>query len=286
MYFLNWLIKNPIMRTLVAIIPMAWGLIVLGFFGITLGITDDNGKITYIGQVITLSVYSAIGVYILLTNWLVPLIDSQNNSKKRIREALNALIKSIHEFSGVDEKYISASLFFAFDGNRDNCQYVVTSKRPSLDPNSILNGKDSFGRYLLDDSPHDFEFLNDVMSEGVLKGKYKLTQRNRDMFEETGKYGSTIGLRIIEHPNDEAYGCPSIQATLFSSTFGYEIVNNSTELKREAVERFIEKVILPPIAMQIETELNILHKSAFRPFSFLRKKSVEPQFCEGQSAAL
>ncbi|MCL2688583.1 MAG: hypothetical protein FWE57_01890 [Chitinispirillia bacterium] len=283
MYLLNLLIKNPMLRTLVAIIPMAWGLVVLDFFGIDLGFRNSDGNITDNGKVITISMFIVIGVYIFLTNWLVPLIDSRKNSKARIRETLNALIKSIHEISGVDENYISASLFFAFDGNRDNCQYVVTSNKPGLQQNIILNEKGSFGRYLLDDSPHDFELLNDVKSEGELKGKYILNSRNKEMFEITKKYGSTIGLRIIEHPDNQAYGTPSIQAVLFSSTFGYEIANDSIELKREEVKRLIERVILPPIVMQIKTELTILHKATLGPFRFLRKKSVVSQFREGQT---
>ncbi|MCL2399744.1 MAG: hypothetical protein FWC91_08395 [Defluviitaleaceae bacterium] len=257
---LKWLVENPIARTLASVTPMVWVLIVLGIFGERLCLIDRYGNMTQTGQIITISVYLTVGFFIFLTNWFMPRVASRKKSEAKIQGLLITLTNAIHGLSNIDEKYISASVFYAFNGNRNKPFYQVTNKKPGIGPDTALNGENSFGKYLLDDSPKDFEFLNDVVGEGESKGKYVTTQQNKLMLRETNKAGSTVGYRIIEHQDNKAYERPMVQAVLFSSSFGYEICNGYKGMSREAIECIIENVILPPIVAQLTEELKALHK--------------------------
>ncbi|MCL2016630.1 MAG: hypothetical protein FWG68_10340 [Defluviitaleaceae bacterium] len=287
--------ENPIVKTIVQLIPMIWVVIVLNIFGYRLGLTDRIGAgATQIGEIVTIFVFVFVGLYILLTNFLIKMVSrrdadvrlqkaldafanfaseisytevaevrdiSYEQSKARLQEILIMLIKFVSTISYIDKEHISASVFYTFNGNRNECDYVFESNRvPALDPQTIMYSNQSFGNHLLH-SPSEFEFMNDV-KVGEIEGKYILTNRNRGMFDITRKYGSTIGLSIIKASDEKGkYGHRAIEAVVFVSTFGYEIVNEeskNTYHSREVIEKLIERVMLRTVKKQIERELEIL----------------------------
>lgn len=153
--FIKWIRTSPIMKTLVAAIPMTWHGIVIGFYGIQSGFTDANG-ITSKGKTVTLIVYLFVILYTLTINvfdririkqeqdyasiskfvlekTLVLYDDKLENQKdtffnqaitntsftydvvKRINNVLKELIRCVEYSSELNPDNISAALFYTFN---------------------------------------------------------------------------------------------------------------------------------------------------------------------------
>jgi len=100
--FLNWLRTSPIIKTLVAVIPMTWHGIVIGFYGESSGFFDANGAFTSKGRTITVAVYAFVALYTLAINVY-----------DRIR------IKRESDHAEIT-KYVLERILFLYEGKLDN----------------------------------------------------------------------------------------------------------------------------------------------------------------------
>jgi hypothetical protein len=160
-------------KTLVAIIPMTWHGIVIGFFGEPSGFFD-SGKFTFKGKAVTIAVYFLVALYILIINVYDRMrikresdhaaitkfvldkvlflydgkLDNQLDAffstkqpvttftydiEKRINVILKELIHCVAYSSGIEARNISAAIFFTFNKKKGHWDLLEKNYSDAFD---------------------------------------------------------------------------------------------------------------------------------------------------------